>query len=478
MCAPRDSSSATGRLLRLTVAIAASLASSATIAGCDGGTGNRGAEGDAAVGNDDAGSDSGMAGDDGATDDGTLPPGTTLYEPAISASPSSLHEHEPMIAVAPNGHAVVSWEAFVGATVRVGYRVSSDFGATWGSVTLLPLPSNQNVQGNAKVAAAADGRLFLAWGGEYSSAGNRTNQGVYLATAGPSDPSFGVPIQVTDPSVPVTVYDQPSVSVTSGGVIDVSYNMVSPDQTAWTIVNAVSTDLGASWSHTTVAGPGSPSSYRNEARVCVPSGPGRIYMSWVDWDVGGVALVHSDDDGRTWSPSSPLLVSASSEIDVLAFAGTDCVTHGSDVWVLYSLTDEVPTSTLTPVLNHLRLGHSADRGATVADREDIADPTAGAFTMNPTLVVESDGSLDLGTYQGRGANDATASFRWSRSTDGKTFGASFVVHQPLTLETSRAVPKWIGDYVKGTFLEGKVYFVYTDNAGPAPHISFFRATVP
>jgi hypothetical protein len=362
-------------------------------------------------------------------------------------------------------------------TITVGYRISNDFGATWGPATLVALPPDDNVQANATVAADEQGNLYLAWAAELVSAGARSNQHVFLATAGQDSLQFGAPTEVTDPAAAVGAYDRPHVAVTSKGTLNVSYTQISSDLKSFLVINASSTDSGKSWVRTTLAGPGSSGSYRNQARVCHAKGGGRIFLSWVDQDVGGIALIHSDDEGATWSSASPLLVSLRSELSKLAYAPTDCVTDGHSAWALYALSDVAPTSAVTPVFTHLRLAHSGD-GVTVDSPVDVADTNAAPVTMNPAIVAEDDGSLDLAYYAGQAANDATAAFRRSRSTDaGQTFTPSVDIHDPLTLETSRAAPQWIGDYVNSAYASGQLYLVYTDNASSTPHISFYRSNV-
>jgi hypothetical protein len=421
----------------------------------------------------DAAADGGPAADTGLPGNGGLP---VLDQDSISVVTGSLHEHEPTVAVASNGRVLVSWLSFVTKqSTTVGYRISNDFGATWGPATLLPLPADANVQGNATAAADGQGRLYLAWAAEMSSAAGRSHQRVLVATAGPNDMQLGTPVEVTDPSVAVGVYDRPHIAVTSAGVLNVTYDQSATDYSSDIIVDAISKDGGTSWTRVTVAGPGSSGSFRNVPRVCRSAEGGRIFMSWLEQDVDGIALSHSDDDGATWS--SPILASLPEETNLLVQAPTDCTTRGNDVSVLYALSPVAPTSALTPVLSQLRIAHSHDRGATIAARVSVEDTAAGAATINPVFVAEDDGALELAYYAGKAANDASGTFRRSRSTDGVTFPPSVLVHAPVTLETSRAVPQWIGDYVGSAYQSGSLYLVYTNNGRATPHVSFYRTSV-
>ena len=76
----------------------------------------------------------GDAGDAGA-EAGALP---ALSIDPFSSAPGSAHEHEPFIAVSPQGRVAVSFASFLtGGGITVGYRISNDAGSTWGPATAL-----------------------------------------------------------------------------------------------------------------------------------------------------------------------------------------------------------------------------------------------------------------------------------------------------------------------------------------------------
>ena len=409
----------------------------------------------------------------------------------LSTVPGSAHEHEPFIAVSPAGRVAVSFTSFLttAGEISVGYRISNDRGETWGRSTLVALPTGHNEQANASVAAGDDDTLYMSWGAEEHTNLGRSGQGVYVASSPPGTTSFGTPVLVTDPTVPVAVYDQPRVSVTHAGVINLSYNETSADGlTSW-IQNARSTD-GKTWTRSYAAGPGAYGSFRNEARFCRPAGEGRIFMTYLDTDVAyyandvAVALRSSDDDGATWS--TPIdVTSETDELIVDASANLGCVTNGSDVWIYYGLTPEenlvgtvgggsAPSSDFEPTMTRIRIAHSSDRGGTIDSRTDVLDTSVGTRAMYPVLVGEGDGTLDLSYYTGRFDDDPNGALRRTRSTDGKTFAPTARVYAPITLETNRLVPQWIGDYLGGAFQGGDLFLVFTDNASATPHVAFTR----
>jgi hypothetical protein len=438
---------------------------------------------------EDAGPDTSSGVPDAASggDDGGSTPGELSIDPFSSVA-GSLHEHEPFIAISPQGHVAVSFLARLPTSgYTVGYRISVDGGDTWGPSTLFPEPPGDDIQANASVAAGDDGTLYMAWAAETKTAQGRSNLHVFCATAAPGSTSFAAPVEVSDPSFSASVYDQPRVMVTHAGVVNVGYLAVDASQIDSTIVMARSTDGGKTWTRSIAVGTGSYQSFRNETRFCRPAGSGRIYMVYVDSDVAGyfgdaaVALRSSDDDGATWS--APLEVTTDDdELTLDASANLGCVTSGSDVWIYYGLSsDQYVLSGSTfledywePDMSQVRLAHSADSGASIASRENVIDPAAGTSAMYPVLAGEGGSTLDLAYYAGRGPRDPQAELRRSRATDGASFAPSALVHAPLTLEIDRTVSQWVGDYIGAAFWNGALYLVYTDNASTTPHVAFYR----
>jgi hypothetical protein len=445
---------------------------------------------------DDAASDAGSGADSGpaadsatggdAADAGGLP--AVSIDPFSSVS-GCAHEHEPFIAVSPQGRVAVSFTCFLTghAGYTVGYRISNDAGTTWGPATLFPLPSGDNTQANASVAAGDDGTLYMAWAGESHTVQGRSGLHVFAARSAPGTTAFSAPVEVSDPASTATVYDQPRVTVTHAGVVNVGYLSVAADGFTSTIVDARSTD-GKTWSRSVIAGPGSYGSFRNEARFCRQAGAsGRLFMVYIDSDAAyeyedfAVTLRHSDDDGATWS--EPVAVTtASEELIVDASANLGCVTTSSDLWIYYGLSPEEAylsasvggSSAFESTMTQVVLVHSGDGGATLGAHQNVNDPAAGTHFMYPVLASEGGKTLDVAYYAGNADGDAHAQMRRSRSTDGATFAPSALVHQPLTLEIDRSVGQWVGDYVGAAAFEGNLLLVFTDNASATPHVAFVR----
>ncbi|MGC4119787.1 MAG: sialidase family protein [Myxococcales bacterium] len=411
--------------------------------------------------------------DAGALDAGLDP---VLDQEGLSAVAGSSHEHEASVAVSPGGRVVVSWLSFTGSAYTVGYRISNDQGASWGPATLVALPPNTNVQANATVAADDTDTLYLAWASAKKTAtGARTNLAVWAARSLAGTVSFEAPGRVTPANAAVGVYDLPRIAVTANGVVNIAYTATSTDYASMWIEDATSSDF-KSWTSTITAGPGTPNSVRNFPHLCRSEGSGRIYLAFWDTDLAfyawgnGVALQHSDDEGKTWSQP----VAVQQPADDLAASGmwVDCAVRGDDVWVMYGLSLEALTASAVPTLFGLRLAHSGDHGQTFDFYADPVGKPAAAY-MYPRLVGERGGALDLAFYAGSGPNDAAASLRRSRSLDGREFAAT-VVHQPLRLTTSRTAARWVGDYTGLASSEGNLFLAYTENSSAAPHIALHR----
>jgi hypothetical protein len=427
------------------------------------------------------------AGDAGTAD---APPGAgdagadaagVLSETEISTVAGCTDEHEPTIAVAPDGHVALSFDAYCQNRAQIisGYRISNDFGATWGPATLMPLPAGDNEEGNSTVAADAQGNLYMAWAAESHTA-TRTDVHVFAAKAGPGATQFEAPVTVFDPPTGSAV-DSPRIVVTSAGLVHVLFAVFSEETEAQYLAAAVSTDM-TTWSVgpavSGAAGDG------NFARVCQAAGSPRIYLVFQSYgldatpvDGTAVALSYSDD-GKTWS--QPLEVTLpDEEYETMYFL--DCATDGTSVWVFYSLSPaaneaEVSSDTLLsePPANRLRLAHSPDRGASIDWREDVGDPDA--LFLVPTFVGEGTSAVDLSFVTGS-ALEGPATVRWSRAADGKTFAPSDLVGSGLTLSTDRTKASWMGDYNGRAFSQGSLYLVYADNSSGSSHVDFYRTPV-
>lgn len=99
--------------------------------------------------------------------------GKTFSKP-FALHPGAGTPDRPQIAVAKDGVVTLAWDAKVGEARRVYLRSSKDHGKTFGTVVELDAPAG--TAGYPAIAAARDGKVFVAW---------QQNNGVLLKTAAP-----------------------------------------------------------------------------------------------------------------------------------------------------------------------------------------------------------------------------------------------------------------------------------------------------
>jgi hypothetical protein len=405
-------------------------------------------------------------------------PVTPILE-TISVSDQSEHEREPQIVVTETGRVVVSWmdaNPDPDDYFHVAYRISDDRGETWGPVTSIPLPEDNNVGANATLAVAPDGAVWLSWASQHRTQTTRSNQRVFVARLGADEEAFGDPILVTDPEVEVGVYDQPAITVSDAGHLVVSVGQANPALTAvWASLHR-SEDGGASWERSIPSQEEAPSTYQNLIHPCRAEGTDRIYLYYVDAQIG-LSLWRSEDGGRTWPTDQRVRVQAEDELFTISTGlESNCVARGDEVWAVYGLSDDdAGSGDRLPTLYSIRLAHSSDGGASFDSWTTIEDPSVGPKYMLPRLALEDDGALDVMYVAGTGDDDPAASYRRARSTDGGlTFGPSVPVLEPVTYESTRSSAATFGDYTGIVAHDGALYGAITDNATGEGHIVFFR----
>ncbi len=418
----------------------------------------------------------GGTGGAGGSGGAATPPKETL----VSKSSQSSSEHEPQLVVTSKGRVVASWVDFNADPTNiyhVAYRVSDDLGATWGDVTSIPLPSDNNIASNTGLAANAAGDVWFVYGSEYvDMSGVRSHQRVFLAKLGAAAKTFDAPKELTDPSEQVGVYDQPAVSVTPKGDLLVTYGQADVSlASAWLVLQR-SSDGGATWTKSAPLMSESMETYQNLAKPCVAPSGGDMYLYYSDGELG-LTLWRSANDGSTWSPDARVAVQADSEMSTVStMLDGNCVARGDEVWAVYGLTDQFGSHAEVSRLTHVRLAHSGDGGKTFDRRVTVDDAAVGPYYLLPRIALQPDGTLDLAYYAGTGEGDVKASYRHARSTDGgKTFAPSTTLRTPITYELSRSTEQWFGDYMGLVAHDGALLGTFIDNSAPQAHVVFFAS---
>jgi hypothetical protein len=393
--------------------------------------------------------------------------GPTLLTPDAGAR----GRHEPSIAIAPDGRVAACWITIGNSSITVSYAISRDRGVTWDAPVAIPLPSDSNVAANASLAARPDGSFALAWVSESAASGGvRSHVRVFLAISTPGSSTFGAPVQVTDEGSPLLI-DQPHVASLGDGTLVVTYTTADETFTNTTLVAATSA-AGTSFRRTQLAAydDGASDSF---ARPCAADG--RLYVQYLHLPPSGTSptpMLRVSDDGGATFPSARVIEVATGESVTLA-PSNGCVARGKEVWVLYGLGGGFSGAKM-PLLTALRLAHSSDGGATIDQRLDVHDPSAGLGFLGPQIALEPDGAIDVTYYAGAKDGDVAGSYRWARLPSGATeIGASTAIASPMTIVRSRTTTSWIGDYQGLAFGAGTLVGAFIDTTGAAGRVAFF-----
>ena len=126
-----------------------------------------------------------------------------------------------------------------------------------------------------------------------------------------------------------------------------------------------------------------------------------------------------------------------------------------------------------PISQGLAIVHSADEGGDW--QESIVVINDGRLYMEPELVVERTGVLDVVYYAGTRELDPDAAFEWTRSTDaGSTWSTPVVLQRRILFQASRNTADWLGDYVAVVTDDDYAYFAWTSNETGRAQAQFAR----
>lgn len=432
------------------------------------------------VGDTGRGDSNGVGGDAEAMDSagaGSDATGPALAPVAVSMSSLSGLETEVQLAVAPDGTIAIAWIAVSAgqADSWIGYRFSTDGGATFSAIGRMQIPTGLSGSDPA-LAVDGVGNFYLSALGVHfvgtSPTANADYTRVFVAKAASGTTTFGAAVDVVSPPQPL-LYDHPKILVTAKGTVVMGFleTQATADGGMPTMgVGRVATSKdGQTWQVGTIVAPPA-AQFANLFWFC--EGTDILYATYLEATQVSeyIALRSSANEGATWTPTSTLVSTASETV-----AGLDpgCVAHGSDVWVAYATTAMPATDTVKWLdsAKAIRIAHSGDRGTLMdATPIDALDTAAGALGLFPVLVRESGGGLDVAYLAGNSEGDTKGSMRYVRDAADAGFGSSIVVDGPLTFTMSRTMPNWLGDYLGAVVSGGKLLIAYPMNAAGATHI--------
>jgi len=190
-----------------------------------------------------------------------------------------------------------------------------------------------------------------------------------------------------------------------------------------------------------------------------------------------VGLATSNDAGASWSAAA---TAVSLPGEPVAFEPPTCATTGDDVWLTYGLTHDGNDlgELVFPRLDAIQLAHSADAGATIAQRLPALD-AAFPFTMHPRVALAPDGAPHVAYYAGRDRGDTSGELRRTTLPRGaQTLAPGITVAAPITYDTLHSGPAFVGDFLDLTFSGTSLFVAYGDNSSGASHITIRRLESP
>jgi hypothetical protein len=434
------------------------------------------------VGDTGRGDSNGVGGDAEAMDSagaGSDATGPALAPVSVSMSSLSALETEVQLAVAPDGTIAIAWIAVSAgqADSWIGYRFSTDAGATFSAIGRMQIPTGLSGSDPA-LAVDGVGNFYLSALGVHfvgtSPTANADYTRVFVAKAASGTTTFGAAVDVVSPPQPL-LYDHPKILVTAKGTVVMGFleTQATADGGMPTMgVGRVATSKdGQTWQVGTIVGPPTVE-FANLFWFC--EGAGILYTTYLESTAaaGYIALRTSIDDGATWSARSAVI---SLPTEITAGLDPGCVAQGNDVWIAYATTASPatdPTNNLDAA-RAIRMAHSPDRGASLdTARVDALDTVAGTLGLFPTLVRELGGALDVAYVTGNSEGDTNGSVRYVRDAAGAAFGRSVAVDGPLTYTTIRSKSDWLGDYMGAVVSGGRLLVAYPINAGGITHVYF------
>jgi hypothetical protein len=384
------------------------------------------------------------------------------------SSGSTAAELEPHVAAGP-GVLGIAWMGVAHpgeheAADRIGARVSTDGGKTWGSLEELHSLDGRYAA-DPVLVAQPDATLALTWLGfraNLKAGGEPYDMEVYVARTSRGDkgtPHFEAPIAVAG-AQPGAMYDKPWAARTSRGALAVAYRFSVGAKNGVALVRLE--DKQPPLRRTVAEGDSFAGSL---ATLCAAVDRPRLWIPSFD-PMGGIVLYRSDDEGDSWPEAARVRVSLASE--AVAAEAPLCLSGGDDLWIAYGLAARPLDTGSSALMSSLVLVHSRDGGASFDARHEVREE--GALLMHPQIVREPSGALDAVYYAGRDEGK-TGGLRSTRLDAQGARAASRTVGAPLPFVAQRSDPRWAGDYF-GIAWSDRLVVAYGDASRGEPHVAF------
>jgi len=365
---------------------------------------------------------------------------------------------ETQMALADN-RLVVAW---IGAG-PISYALSTDRGATFPYVSQIALTR----LGDPIAAAAPDGSIFV---GGIGLCSNTCVGRLVVALSAKGATSFEPPAVLNSPYF----IDHPWLTAATDGRLTLVYNSRSltgnPPAFDGSAMQASTSTTGQGWETNDIV----PLDGQRSMSIPTSSVAGTVsYALFYDSASLSQTTLEKSADGKVWSPTAPL----PGRFGAYSGQAIRSASRDSDVWLLYGVAQTGSAeSTAFVYPQGLAIVHSSDEGADW--QEGVVVINDGRLYMEPELVVERTGALDVAYYAGARELDPDGAIEWMRSTDaGASWSTPVVLQGGIRFQTSRTTADWLGDYVAVVTDDDFAYFAWTSNETGTARAKFARRTL-
>lgn len=389
----------------------------------------------------------------------------------LSLDDRSAYEAEPFVAIRPDGAWVAAWIAKgCDGRTRIGYRSGARGDAgSFGPIHEVESPRGQEAS-DPVLAFDATGGAHLVWASySWDSGGEPVDIHVYFASAAPGSDRFDASLELSEPRSASPIVDKPWLTALADGTLLATYG----DLDVGGIVVASSVDEGATFRQARIEEGAVGTNFASSCATGSGAGADIVYY-YYSGALDEIRTAHTDDGGLTWS--RPISVAVDAGSSLVAVDGPTCVARGSEWWVCYGRTLDLPDVEVNR-LTSVHVAHFTQGDPSAATDALVFDGGTG-FLLHPQLVQASNGALAVAAYRVQGP-DAPMELVVASSTDqGATWSEPAVVATGITPVLERHVPRWLGDYFGIAPLAGEIALAYTDNVMGNSHIAWSTLELP
>ncbi len=351
------------------------------------------------------------------------------------SDPATGNSYEPTLAASPSGSVVASYFTYpdaLGNATEIGYRVSRDFGATWGDVQRIASPRTQHAADPVLGFDAAD-NFYLGFVANQTSGDG--DGWIYVAKLAAGASAFATPVLASSDAT--AERDKPWLFVDNANNVFAGHVLGANNR--WQMLLDKSTDGGASFTESTIIG--GFTDVQLGAMCQDPAGGPDAPLYFVYFrNAAGFTINarRSTDGGATWSAEVPAATQG------VSYTDPTCVASGQDLWIAYGTTALPDESSLGRQSDAgVKVVHSGDGGLSFDAPVNVSDGMPSY--MLPRIAAGGD-RLYIGYYQGPYGVPGAQLKLASSSDNGASWAPEVMVSQVGTLTDQRQSLTFMGDY--------------------------------